>query len=81
METVWAAPADTAAADVERIETILGVMGGVIRVSDESHVEGLTDQPMPVPRPLGFGGVGVLRPAGVEHHEVAAVLHHAVQDV
>ena len=37
--TVWAAPADTAGTDVERIERILGVMGGVIRVPDEGHVD------------------------------------------
>ncbi len=37
--TVWAAPADTASTDVDRIEQILGVMGGVIRVPDEGHVD------------------------------------------
>ena len=37
--TVWAAPVQTAATDVERVEKILGVMGGVIRVSDEGHVD------------------------------------------
>lgn len=40
--TVWAAPADTSATDVDRIEQILGVMGGVIRVADESHVDKAT---------------------------------------
>jgi pyrroline-5-carboxylate reductase len=37
--TVWAAPTETVATDVERIEQILGVMGGVVRVSDEGHVD------------------------------------------
>jgi pyrroline-5-carboxylate reductase len=40
--TVWAAPADTTDTDVGRIEQILGVMGGVIRVDDESHVDKAT---------------------------------------
>ena len=40
--TVWAAPSDTESADIERIQTILGVMGGEIRVSDESHVDRAT---------------------------------------
>lgn len=40
--TVWAAPANTDAADTERIQTILGVMGGEIRVSDEGHVDRAT---------------------------------------
>ena len=40
--TVWAAPADTVSTDVERIERILGVMGGVIRVDDEGHVDRAT---------------------------------------
>ncbi len=40
--TVWAAPADTTDTDVDRIEQILGVMGGVIRVDDESHVDKAT---------------------------------------
>ena len=37
--TVWAAPPDTDPADTARIEQILGVMGGVIRVPDEGHVD------------------------------------------
>ena len=37
--TVWAAPTDTSPSDTERIEQILGVMGGVIRVPDEAHVD------------------------------------------
>ena len=37
--TVWAAPEDTDAADTARIAQILGVMGGVIRVPDEGHVD------------------------------------------
>jgi len=37
--TVWAAPQDAKAGDISRIEQILGVMGGVIRVPDESHVD------------------------------------------
>ncbi len=37
--TVWAAPDDTNTADIERVETILGVMGGIIRVPDEGHVD------------------------------------------
>ena len=40
--TVWSAPQDTPASHVERIEAVLGVMGGVIRVSDESHVDRAT---------------------------------------
>ena len=40
--TVWAAPTETAATDVERVEQILGVMGGVIRVADEGHVDRAT---------------------------------------
>ncbi|MGB0637822.1 MAG: pyrroline-5-carboxylate reductase [Myxococcota bacterium] len=40
--TVWAAPSDTSDTDVDRIEQILGVMGGVIRVADESHVDKAT---------------------------------------
>ncbi len=40
--TVWAAPPDTAPSDVARIESILGVMGQVIRVADESHVDRAT---------------------------------------
>jgi pyrroline-5-carboxylate reductase len=37
--TVWAAPQNTDEADAERIEQILKVMGGVIRVIDEEHVD------------------------------------------
>ena len=40
--TVWAAPQNTEATDVDRIEGILGVMGGVIRVADEGHVDRAT---------------------------------------
>ena len=40
--TVWAAPTETAPTDVERVEQILGVMGGVIRVADEGHVDRAT---------------------------------------
>jgi len=37
--TVWTAPPEADEADTGRIETILGVMGGVIRVPDEGHVD------------------------------------------
>jgi pyrroline-5-carboxylate reductase len=37
--TVWAAPPNTDSSDVARIDQILGVMGGVIRVPDEGHVD------------------------------------------
>ena len=37
--TVWAAPKDATRADVERIEQVLSVMGGTIRVPDEGHVD------------------------------------------
>jgi pyrroline-5-carboxylate reductase len=40
--TVWAAPDDTPEAHTARIETVLGVMGEVIRVTDESHVDRAT---------------------------------------
>ena len=40
--TVWAAPQNTETTDVDRIEGILGVMGGVIRVADEGHVDRAT---------------------------------------
>jgi len=40
--TVWAAPADTPEDHVNRIEAVLGVMGEVIRVSDEGHVDRAT---------------------------------------
>jgi pyrroline-5-carboxylate reductase len=40
--TVWAAPADTPEDHTARIETVLGVMGEVIRVTDESHVDRAT---------------------------------------
>ena len=36
---MWAAPEDTDPADTARIAQILGVMGGVIRVPDEGHVD------------------------------------------
>ena len=37
--TVWTAPPDIRASDVDRIEQILGVMGGTVRVEDEGHVD------------------------------------------
>lgn len=37
--TVWTSPLDTDESDVARIESALGVMGGVVRVSDEGHVD------------------------------------------
>ena len=37
--TVWAAPRDITPADADRIEQILGVMGGIVRVADEGHVD------------------------------------------
>jgi len=37
--TVWAAPQNTDDADAERIDQILRVMGGVVRVIDEAHVD------------------------------------------
>jgi len=40
--TVWAAPEEMPEDHVARIEAVLGVMGGVIRVSDESHVDRAT---------------------------------------
>ena len=40
--TVWAAPDDADDADIERIRTILRVMGEEIRVEDEGHVDRAT---------------------------------------
>ncbi len=40
--SVWAAPEDTPADHVSRIEAVLGVMGEAIRVSDEGHVDRAT---------------------------------------
>ncbi len=40
--SVWAAPADAESTDLDRIESILGVMGEAIRVSDEGHVDRAT---------------------------------------
>ena len=37
--TVWYAPKGTAAADLQRIQAILGVMGEEVRVTEESHVD------------------------------------------
>ena len=37
--TVWTASEHISAADAERIEGVLGVMGGVVRVVDEGHVD------------------------------------------
>ncbi len=37
--TVWTAPADTSDSDLERVRTILGVMGQEIQVDDERHVD------------------------------------------
>ncbi len=41
--SVWAAPEDTPADHVSRIEAVLGVMGEAIRVSDEGHVDSDSD--------------------------------------
>jgi pyrroline-5-carboxylate reductase len=40
--SVWAAPPDLNAATLSRIESILGVMGEVVRVADEGHVDRAT---------------------------------------
>lgn len=40
--TVWSAPAQTPEASIERIQTVLSVMGQAIRVSDESQVDRAT---------------------------------------
>ncbi len=37
--TVWTAPNDTRVSDVDRIEKILSVMGGIVRVEDEGHID------------------------------------------
>ena len=37
--TVWAAPHDTNDSDIKRVEQVLSVMGGIIRVPDEGHVD------------------------------------------
>jgi len=40
--TVWAAPEDASSADLERIKSILCVMGAELQVHDESHVDRAT---------------------------------------
>ena len=40
--TVWYAPEDTAAADLQRIDSILSVMGEALQVQEETHVDRAT---------------------------------------
>lgn len=40
--TVWYAPAEVGAREVERVRMVLGVMGGELRVDDEGHVDRAT---------------------------------------
>lgn len=40
--TVWTAPPDLDESDLEKVQEILGVMGGELRVDDESHIDRAT---------------------------------------